>query len=462
MVLHLVRPNWKICSHTLIAVLLWLLPAWAQGNRVPVIVVSAEGLSDPNYYVDKTVAFDEALRDAKRQAVEKAVGCFVSSHTIVENYTLVRDQFISKTEGLIKSVLKTVNGGVQDDGFYHVWIKAEVYARPMDDTVRELSRDERIAIIRQDENPIVSVGLTVVYPDMGRVVHKCQVCDTEIRNRLKQFGYKVISEDQAKGVQEQQIKLMVSQGFSKAVVSTFTRKASDISVTGRIKLKKSPVVEISGLRVQTTLLTAWSLEATDNHTSEIIFARNFRPARGEMFNDEDEAIMGLGERIGQIFSRDLFKDHVMRPTHTIMLTVSGIEKRAVAKLFKKDLLGIRAVINVTFREFLAGGDTVFEVEFAGNREYLTDIIDSVMLKALNRKYGENAFRVQEEHGDVLRLSVDSQKLRQPFSEILETGVPIQLAGDVPAERLQEVVKSKALKEKVVGVNKDAKKALVDL
>ncbi len=456
------RLHYKISNFLATALLLMSFTSSGWAIKAPTIVVSAEGLADPNFYKDRTMAYDEAFRDAKAQAVEKAVGCFVSSQTVVQNYTMVRDLFVSKTEGLIKRIIKVVNAGVLNDGFYHVWIKAEVYAQPLRQTVRQLSRSERVAIIRSHENPIISVGMNIISPSSGGLIRECMICDTEIRDRLRRFGYKVISEKQATSVQVQQIKMLVSKGFSRDIVSMFVRKASDISVTGTIKLKKSPVVEIGGIKVQTTLLTAWSLEATDNHTSEIIFARNFRPAQGEMYNDEDEAIMKVGDRIGRIFSRDLFRDYVLRPSHSVLLTVSGIQDRRVAKQFKKDLLGIRAVLNVTFREFLSGGETVFEVEFAGTREYLADILDSVIIQALDRKYGPGAFRIQEEHGDVLRIAVDQDRLRAPFSKVLDQGVPIQLVNNVAPQRLQQVVKSKKLKAAVVRVNKDALQALNDL
>ncbi|MCX7822631.1 MAG: hypothetical protein N2260_04205 [Syntrophobacterales bacterium] len=414
------------------------------------IIVSAEGLSDPNFYKDKTLAYDEALRDAKRQAIEKAVGCYVSSQTIVENYTLVRDQVISKSEGVISKIINVVNGGIQEDGFYHVWIKAEVFTAPIRQVVSSLSKLERMSLIREKGNPTFSVGLFIVSPDSYGDRIPCEVCNREIANRLKNFGYKVISEEEASKELQERVKLLVAQGLTREAATQIAKKPSDISINGLIKLRRSQRVKLSsGIEVQTTLLTAWSIEAVDNHSSEVIFSENFRPQQGVIYNDEDEAIMDVGKRVGDIFSQDIFKDYIMRPTHDIILTFSGIPDRELAKMMKKELLGIRSVLNVTFREFLANGDTVFEVEFAGPRDQLADILDGVVLKALNSKYGERTFVIQEERGDIVKIKVD--KPRALSREKLEEGVPTQLVSNVSSERVREIIKSPELSEKYKNV-----------
>jgi len=429
---------WAVISVWILAVL-GLVPVrgWAQ-LRPSTIIVSAEGLADPNFYKDQTLAYDEALRDAKRQAVEKAVGCFVSSQSIVENYTLVRDRVISKSDGIIKNVLKIVNGGV-------VWIKAEVLAKPLRDSLRQLSRMERMQFIREQGNPTFAVNMTVRSPESPGRKLECDVCIAEVQNRLKRFGYKVIDEDEAVKVREERIKLMLTRGFSQEIASVFVKHPGDISVEGSIKLKKSPIVHIGGVEVQTTLLTAWALQAVDNHTSEVIFSENFRPPQGTAYNDEDEAIMEVGRKVGNLFSQDIFKDYLMRPTHDILLTIVGLKDRQTAKMMKKEFLGLRSVLNVTFREFLAGGEAVFEIEFAGNRESFADILDQVILAAFNAKYGANTFAIQEEHGDLVRIVVNNDNV--VTSQAIDEGAPVQLAGGVPQERIKEVIKSPELKDK---------------
>ncbi|MBF0550760.1 MAG: hypothetical protein HQK60_09500 [Deltaproteobacteria bacterium] len=462
---------WITCNFGLVAALvlaLLIFPAGpgrtaSKAKSAPVkesiIVITAEGLSDPNFYKDKTLAYDEALRNAKSQAVEKAVGCFVSSKSIVENYTLVKDQIISKSDGIIKNISKIVNGGVSPDGFYHVWIKADVLTVPIKDAVQGMSKVERLSLIKEQGNPTFSVGMNYVSEGTDRQKVECDICNTEIKNRLKNFGYKVISETEAIRIRDERIRKAVNQGAPQSVVSAFIKKPSDISLIGTITLKKSPTVRVAGVNVNTTLLTAWALEAVDNHTSEVIFSENFRPPRGTAYNDEEQAMMDVGKKVGNVFSRDLFSSYVMRPTHEVLLTFVGIKERELAKRMKQELLGIRSVLNVVFREFMSDYETVFEVEFGGSREGFTDILDGVVLTAFNRKYGAQAFAIQEEHGDIVRIAV--KKEGSITQQVVDEGLPIQLTAGNTKEKLNEVIKSPELKEKVEKV-KESNKQLMDL
>ena len=46
----------------------------------------------------KDIARDHAIKDALRKAVEQAVGIFISSETVVENYEVLSDSIYSKAE----------------------------------------------------------------------------------------------------------------------------------------------------------------------------------------------------------------------------------------------------------------------------------------------------------------------------------------------------------------------------
>ncbi|MGB8146675.1 MAG: hypothetical protein WCF05_16130, partial [Chromatiaceae bacterium] len=62
---------------------LWSFAALAADT----ITVTAEGLADPNaetYQRDKGLLIDDLRQDARRQVIEKAVGAFIDSTTLVE------------------------------------------------------------------------------------------------------------------------------------------------------------------------------------------------------------------------------------------------------------------------------------------------------------------------------------------------------------------------------------------
>lgn len=63
------------------------------------LVILAEGVGDTAW--GKAMGRDAAIWDALRQAVEQALGAFIQSESIVENYQLISDNIFSKTAGYI-------------------------------------------------------------------------------------------------------------------------------------------------------------------------------------------------------------------------------------------------------------------------------------------------------------------------------------------------------------------------
>ncbi len=74
---------------------------------------------------DQAAAFDQAKRAALREAVEIGVGTLVSAETRVENFALIEDHVLTRTDGYIRS-FEVVEQGPIDDQMYRVEIDAVV------------------------------------------------------------------------------------------------------------------------------------------------------------------------------------------------------------------------------------------------------------------------------------------------------------------------------------------------
>ncbi len=70
------------------------------------------------------LARDAAVEDAKRKAVEQAVGALVSSDTVVENYQIIQDNVYTKTQGYIKNY--SVISESHTPELYNVTIRATI------------------------------------------------------------------------------------------------------------------------------------------------------------------------------------------------------------------------------------------------------------------------------------------------------------------------------------------------
>ena len=74
---------------------------------------------------NRAAAFDQAKRAALREAVEIGVGTLVSAETRVENFALIEDHVLTRTDGYIRS-FEVVEQGPIDDQTYQVEIDAVV------------------------------------------------------------------------------------------------------------------------------------------------------------------------------------------------------------------------------------------------------------------------------------------------------------------------------------------------
>ena len=74
---------------------------------------------------DRGVALDQAKKVALREAVEIGVGTLVSAETRVENFALIEEHVLTRTDGYIKSY-KVIKQGPIDDQTYQVEIDAVV------------------------------------------------------------------------------------------------------------------------------------------------------------------------------------------------------------------------------------------------------------------------------------------------------------------------------------------------
>ena len=196
--------NWDRTARLALGLVLLLcipLPSAQAGN-----LVTAKGFS---FYETgrEMIAREKALDEAKRAALEKAMGTTVESRTAVENFQVVRDQIFTHTSGYFKSI-KILEEKKTDLGTYEVTIEAEIEFSALID---DLDRLQKIA--SWQKNPRASL---VIEPDLDAALKPtAQKIAGLLTAKLKESGLKVYKYSQAN---ESQMGLLV--GLSLEVVTT--------------------------------------------------------------------------------------------------------------------------------------------------------------------------------------------------------------------------------------------------
>ncbi len=421
------------------------------------LTVTAEGLADPNaetYQRDKGLMIDDLRQDARRQVIEKAVGAFIDSSTLVENYVLLEDRVFSQSTGLIKRVIKESNPWLGEDGFMHMLIQAEVFVTGVEEALKEMSRSSRVGYIRQYGDPKISVAVSSQDAERGSWESRSEIAENILKEHISGFGYRVWSEEMTKKIKAEMTEASKLENQTDTTISVSHLKESDFSISGKVKFAtRSVILQASGINVTKTTITSWTVKCIDNHTGEEIYFNNKIP-RGHSWASEDEALQYIGKLIGSEFSKDFFEQRLMSPSKVYELRVVGLPNYDVGVLFKKELIGLRPVIRVDFRNFTANGISFYEIEFAGNNNNFAELVNNVLIKPLNAKFGEKAFQLDSVEQGVVKVSFHGNKDLDRLLADFNSKPPAALAAATP-ERLRHIAKDENTLKKLEEINPDA-------
>lgn len=139
----------------------------------------------------------DAIEDAYRNAVSKAVGTYVSSETSVENFVVVKDAITTRSKGYITNYT-IINEGMQTD-MYQVEIEATVSLSPLKADAKLLA------------DAIGGVRFLVMYDP--RKVKEDEVSNYEfaverVNEQLAQQGYRYIEKNRFDELQREAMNLM--------------------------------------------------------------------------------------------------------------------------------------------------------------------------------------------------------------------------------------------------------------
>lgn len=420
------------------------------------IVVAAEGLVDANaesYVRDRGLMIDDLRKDAQRQAVEKAVGVYVDSSTLVENYALINDKVLTQTQGIIKRIVKESPPWIGQDGFAHMLIKAEVYLGEVEEVLEEMSRFERVNLIKEYGNPRIAVAITIKDAKRGSEVEpeRSPVAENILKERLKSFGYRVWSLEASHQLKEEQMQRSLLRNDEKEALSASQLKSADFTILGDAKFKTlAHTLRSSGITIEKFALTSWSVKCVDNHSGEEIYFNNQIP-RKQSWADEDAALEDIGKTIGEEFSKEFFEDYLNQPTRIFEMNVTGLPTYDVGQMLKKEFIGLRPVLGIDLKSFDASGMSLYEIEFAGKRGELARLINSGIIEPLNSKLGEPCFQLMSAHGNVVDVRFESGSSSDAVAASFENTPPASLV-TASAQRLNTLVKDPATREKVAAIN----------
>ncbi|MDP2646952.1 MAG: hypothetical protein Q8P24_18605 [Desulfobacterales bacterium] len=315
-------------------------------------VVTAKGLSfyEPGREV---VAREKALDEAKRAAVEKAVGTSIQSNTVVENFQVVKDQILSRASGYLKD-LKILEEKKSALGSYEITIEADVEIAAL---VDDLDRFQKI--LSWQKNPRISI---VIDPNLNKNYWPtANKTANLLTDKLKNTGLSVF-----KYAKDNPLQMGLLVGLSLEVASKHT-KYQDLEITlNEVSLSANIYRPGDG-----------EILAAANAVKSLPGENSLKALDKGAISCVDAIWKNLRQKLLAVWEKELFSER------EIYLIVKAVPSHAVAQetavIFKSDVSGILSSTLIRFSK----NSAEYHLKYRGWPEQFAD---EIQMSYFNKKY----------------------------------------------------------------------------
>lgn len=335
---------------------------------------------------DKNAAFEQAKRQAIRNAVEQVAGTMVSSDTYAKNSQLVYDRILSNTTGYVKDV--QVVSKSEEAGVMKVTIRAQVGTAEIDkdlQATRQLLRrmEQTKLVILTQEHAIDANGVTT----------SSSVMATELTNAFKQDGWTILDPNFAAG------KMKLSAGV--ALGTTEAKEIGELSkadyiLYGTVNFRYQPPggtfdKDEKGNQILFNVTGEYelSLFATDSGSQLAKLVGKFNTGdmgkKGSNLLSYERTAHDIAVNKGQAIVADVRKQvlETLRSNEQngsrLVMNVVGITEFTAVQNFKKVLEDVSGMRDVRKGPF-ASGKAQFELTYVGSTEELAEKLSNKSFK----------------------------------------------------------------------------------
>ncbi len=398
-------------------------PPAAAEDSPRFLTISAVGYadsSDPRFASDPNLLRTTLREETRRDLMEKAVALYVQSGSLVQNYGLLREKLFGRSGEFIEAVVQEDTPQAGKDGIVSMSAKASIRIRDVQKSLNQMSKDERVDFIRNNGDPRIAFSMTTISAAEGAQPRRSQIIENALKEKVQSFGFRTWSEDGGD-------------------------KKADFLVVGEAKFKKLSVrLEASGLVIDRSAITSWTIKCIDKKTGEEIYYNTAVPQR-MTWNSEDEAMADMGRLIGEEFSKGFFLQHFHFAAQKVKLNLAGLPDEATAKRLLTEISGLRSILAVSAGKL--GGESRFELEVAGGNNNLADAIAAGVAMPLNHKFGRACFSVGGTAGNEVTMAFDPA-CKDPAVLARLDSVPPAGLFEAPAAKREAIVKNPEVLKKL--------------
>jgi hypothetical protein len=253
-----------------------------------------------------------SLVDAQRNAVEKAVGVFVSARTLVEKAIAIESNILARTDGYVKKY-DIISEGPSDGNLYRTRIRALVAIKDLEKDLKDMSLLKTAELAR----PRVTI-------ELDESVDKASVNEKAASNALEQT--------------------LTTQGF--VVLQGDRAKEAELVIKGKAS---SFPFQSSGLGGFVSYRARLAVQAVRPGTQDVVASLS-REASGLGGNADLAALKSL-ETVGELMGNDLGAQltQLWSTGSTILISVEGVKSFSDVEKVRKHLQSQPGIADISLR-----------------------------------------------------------------------------------------------------------------
>ncbi len=350
--------------------ILWILAMAAAAQQVatvPTTEITVVGVGSI-LNNDMAAARDQAIDDAMRKAVQQALGTFIKSETLVQNYQLVDDRILSWSAGYVKKYDIVREGKVPIDT-YEVQMRATV-------NLSELRLDDdALAALIEKENPRVMV--MIAEQNIGETNYlryfdvDLSAAETAIIEVFRSKGFEVVDQAQAKENQQRDIILSALDGNAKSAAAIAAALQAEMIITGKAIAKVATGFNMGGMKSCQANLTTRIVSADDAKIIATASENAAYPHIDEVTGGT-MAIQKAAKKCAETLVTKVAAEAQKRfyNTTTVNLRVQGYRNYSELQKFSNTLKYYLRGVKEVFQRSAAGGYANFDIKIVGNAKQL--------------------------------------------------------------------------------------------
>lgn len=319
---------------------------------------------------DVAHARDDAIDDALRTGIEQALGMLVESETLTENYQLIEDRIISKTQGYVQNY-RVVSEGKRDEMLYEVTVEARIKVADIKNdlegiqTLMRRKNTPRMMVLIEERNVGETPGYHAIDADLN-------TAETALMDAFMAKGFRFVDESTVKRNLTQQKRAAVLAGDTEQAVAIGKMVGAEVLLAGKA-LAKATEITAYGTKIRSQQATV-SVRAIRTDTGDIIATSN---AQGKFSHIDDiaggtAAIQKASEKVAAEIMDEILQQWQsdVSSGSTVSLQVQGLTDFDLLSKFKSSLsYYVRGMESLNQRSW-NNGIAVFEVVLKGNADDL--------------------------------------------------------------------------------------------